>query len=233
MNYKFFSSLKIASILLLASASTVSGVFIPKSSTNLFTADQIGSLRKGKQQYIDFDLSSNLGRGRELSDGTQSVLESSRGGSIANSKTTLIAPTIYTVYTAMLTYIIYQLRDALVLKTLGSKALALVTGALIWDNGVIAIGSFFFRDASSNPTKYNILKLLSYPRFTLHAVGVPLQCVTVAEMGKAAGIGFLQSKLVQMAIALVAVIVVSRIILFSRILFGHSHLHSTKYRISI
>ena len=77
------------------------------------------------------------------------------------------------------------------------------------------------------------MKLLSYPRFTLHAVGVPLQCVTVAEMGKAAGIGFLQSKLVQMAIALVAVMVVSRIILFSRILFGHLLLHSTKYRISI
>lgn len=84
-------------------------------------------------------------------------------------------------YTASLIYIIYQLRDAIVTKTLGSTALAFVTGALIWDNAIISIGSFFFRDADTNPTKYKILKWLSYPRFTFHAVGVPLQCITVAD----------------------------------------------------
>lgn len=78
-------------------------------------------------------------------------------------------------------HIIYQLRDAIVTKTLGSTALAFVTGALIWDNAIISIGSFFFRDAYTNLTKYTILKWLSYPRFTFHAVGVPLQCITVGD----------------------------------------------------
>lgn len=124
-----------------------------------------------------------------------------------NDKNDLIAPSIYATYTAALIYIIYELRDAIVTTTLGSKALALVTGALIWDNIIISIGSFFFKDIASNPRKYKILETLSIPRFTLHAVGVPLQCITVAEMGKVAGVGFLQSDLVQMGVVAAAIFV--------------------------
>jgi hypothetical protein len=116
-----------------------------------------------------------------------------------------IAPSIYAAFTGILIYIIYELRDAVVLETLGSKALALVTGALIWDNLIISIGSIFFRDVESNPTKYTILKTLSWPRFTLHAVGTPLQCITVAEMGKAAGVGFLQSDIVQIGVVVASI----------------------------
>ena len=72
------------------------------------------------------------------------------------------------------------------------------------------MGSFFFRDITSNPAKYRLLKMLSHPRFTLHAIGVPMQCVTIAEMGKAAGVGFLQSSFVQSGIAVVAFVTVSR-----------------------
>eukprot|EP00573_Skeletonema_grethae_P002306 CAMPEP_0201687310 /NCGR_PEP_ID=MMETSP0578-20130828/1430_1 /ASSEMBLY_ACC=CAM_ASM_000663 /TAXON_ID=267565 /ORGANISM="Skeletonema grethea, Strain CCMP 1804" /LENGTH=322 /DNA_ID=CAMNT_0048171459 /DNA_START=59 /DNA_END=1027 /DNA_ORIENTATION=+ len=121
---------------------------------------------------------------------------------IDNGKNDLIAPSIYAAYTAALIFIIYQLRDAIVTKTLGSTALAFVTGALIWDNLIISIGSFFFKDIDTNPQKYKILKWLSYPRFTFHAIGVPLQLITVAEMGKFAGVGFLQSDVVQIGIIL-------------------------------
>lgn len=122
-----------------------------------------------------------------------------------NGKPDFIAPTIYAGFTAILVYIIYELRDAIITTTLGNKALALVTGALIWDNLVITIGSIFFRDVEENPTKYQILKTLSWPRFTLHAVGTPLQCITVAEMGKAADVGFLQSDIVQIGVVIAAI----------------------------
>lgn len=128
---------------------------------------------------------------------------------IDNGKADFIAPTIYATFTVALIYIIYQLRDAIALSTLGSSALSLVTGALIWDNAIISIGSIFFKDVETNPVKYNILKTLSYPRFTLHAVGVPLQWVTIAEMGKSVGIEILQNDITQIGIAMAAVIVVS------------------------
>lgn len=128
---------------------------------------------------------------------------------IDNGKNDLIAPSIYAAYTAALIFIIYQLRDAIVTKTLGSTALAFVTGALIWDNLIISIGSFFFKDIDTNPQKYKILKWLSYPRFTFHAIGVPLQLITVAEMGKFAGVGFLQSDVVQIGIILASFALVS------------------------
>jgi len=124
---------------------------------------------------------------------------------IDNGKNDLIAPSIYAAYTAALIFVIYELRDAIVTKTLGSKALAFVTGALIWDNLIISIGSFFFKDIGTNPEKYKILKGLSYPRFTFHAIGVPLQLVTVAEMGKFAGVELFQSDIVQIVIAIGAI----------------------------
>jgi len=124
-----------------------------------------------------------------------------------NLKDDRIAPSIYAGYTGLMIYMIYQLRDAITASTLGSFALSFVTGALIWDNMIISIGSFFFKDIETNPTKLKILKALSYPRFTLHAVGIPFQCVTIAEMGKAAGVGFLQSNFVQAAVIAVAAVV--------------------------
>lgn len=124
-----------------------------------------------------------------------------------NGRNDLIIPGIYAGFTGILIYIIYQLRDAFVLKTIGSKALALVTGALIYDNIAITIGSLFFRNVKENSTKYKILKAISYPRFTLHAVAVPFQCVTICEMGKFAGVGFLQNDLFRIAAVVVATVV--------------------------
>mmetsp|Transcript_5467 Transcript_5467/g.6394 ORF Transcript_5467/g.6394 Transcript_5467/m.6394 type:complete len:318 (+) Transcript_5467:49-1002(+) len=124
-----------------------------------------------------------------------------------NLKNDLIAPSIYASYTGLMIYSLYQLCAAITTSTIGSFALSFVTGALIWENMVISIGSFFFKDIDTNPTKFKILKALSYPRFTLHAVGIPFQCVTIAEMGKAAGVGFLKANFVQTAIIAVAAVV--------------------------
>ncbi len=123
-----------------------------------------------------------------------------------------LAPSISSTFTAALIYILYELRDVLWTipnPTLGFMSLSLVTGALIWDNLILALGSFFFRDIETNETKYKILKFLSWPRFTLHAVGVPLSYITIAEMGKFAGLGIFQNDLVQNGIILGALVLVS------------------------
>jgi len=139
----------------------------------------------------------------------QSESSTNNGGDIDNGRPDFIAPSIYAAFTAALIYIFYDIRDAIVTTTLGTKALTLVTIALIWDNLIITIGSIFFKgvDETNDPVKYQILKVLSWPRFTLHAVGVPLQWITVAELGKAAGVGFLQSDLVQMGVVVAGVVV--------------------------
>ncbi len=154
-------------------------------------------------QLLKKDMSTNEGEDQPLMKAVENPAD------IDNGKNDLIAPSIYAAYTAALIFIIYGLRDAIVTKTLGSTALAFVTGALIWDNMIISIGSFFFKDIDTNPQKYKILKWLSYPRFTFHAIGVPLQLITVAEMGKFAGVGFLQSDVVQIGIVVASFALVS------------------------
>lgn len=136
---------------------------------------------------------------------TDQKVFSTRGGLADNGRPDWIAPSIYAVFTFILIDVIYDLRDVLLhdrTKTLGYWALAFVTGALIWDNFVITIGSIFFRDASTNKFKHNLLKILSLPRFTFHSFATPLECITIAEMGKFAGVGFLQKKLVTLGITI-------------------------------
>lgn len=154
----------------------------------------VDTIRENKRGMMEFQPVSSLSRG-----GAKAVSEADDNG-----WNDLIAPTIYSSFTGILIYIIYQLRDAVTTRTAGSTALAFVTGALIWDNMIISLGSFFFRDADTNPTKYKILKFLSFPRFTLHAVAVPFQFITIAEMGKFAGVGFLQNNFVQIAVIVFA-----------------------------
>lgn len=160
--------------------------------------------------YSDIDYSLNFWKKEEPTQEVTSIkseISMDEGDQEDNGRNDLIAPGIYATFTAMLIFIIYDLRDSLVTTTLGTKALALVTGALIWDNLVITIGSLFFRDVEENPTKYKILEALSWPRFTLHAAASPLQCITVAELGKAADVGFLQSDLIQIGIIVASVVV--------------------------
>ncbi len=121
------------------------------------------------------------------------------------------AASIFTASTVAVIYIIYIFRDMIMNAepTVGFVSLLFVTVTLIWDKFVISLGSACFRDVETNATKYQILKLLSFPRFIFHAIGAPLQCITIAEMGKYAGLGCLQSDLVQAAFVVGAIAVVS------------------------
>lgn len=145
----------------------------------------------------------------ESSDPPSTPILTKRGGSsVDNGYPDFIAPSIYLIFAGALVYLIFELAKVdVVHDNNGYRILALVTGALIWDNLIIAVGSIFFRDVAEKPFQRTLLKCLSYPRFTLHAVGTPLQCITLAEMGKAAGIGILQSQLVQTAVIVLSVLV--------------------------
>jgi len=140
------------------------------------------------------------------SNGPTSALSIS-GGVVENGIPDIFAPAFFLTCAGIMTYLIYQLRDLNMPTTIGSKALSLTVGALIWDNLIIAVGSIFFKNAKTNPASYGLLKLLSFPRFTLHAVGTPLNIITVAEMGKKVGIPFLSSNLIQSVISAVCIIV--------------------------
>lgn len=140
------------------------------------------------------------------SNGPASALSIS-GGVVDNGIPDIVVPAFFLMFAGIMTYLIYELRDINMPATLGSKALSLTVGSLIWDNLIIAVGSIFFKDAKTQPVSHGLLKLLSFPRFTLHAVGTPLNIITVAEMGKAAGIPFLTSNLIQSVISAVCIIV--------------------------
>ncbi len=146
----------------------------------------------------------------------------SRGGSnvVDNGYPDFIAPSIYLLFTAALAFLISELAKVNTVKAppLGYRTLALVTGALIWDNFVITLGSFFFRGITSTSPRHSLLKWLSYPRFTLHAIGTPLQCISLAEMGKTAGVGFLQSGFAQTTV----VILSFALAFFDRLKFARS-----------
>ena len=55
--------------------------------------------------------------------------------------------------------------------------------------------------------KNSILKVLSFPRFTAHAVFIPFLFTTVAEIGKELGISWLESSKTQLIMIIAATIV--------------------------
>ena len=125
----------------------------------------------------------------------------------------IVAPAIFGCFSAALISLLYTMKDLSLRMSFGAKALNFVLRAVAWDNLIICIGSLFFSDAITNQTKYRVLKVLSYPRFIFHAVGVPFLLVTTAEIGEAAGISWLQNDLLQKLILVVsaAVAVISRV----------------------
>lgn len=97
--------------------------------------------------------------------------------------------------------------------TIGTWALFWTTLAVGWDDLIIGLGQPFFVDAKTDESKYNLLKTLSFPRFTAHAVLVPFLYATDAEIGKVMGIDWLQGDLVQTIIvaAAAALAIISRV----------------------
>jgi hypothetical protein len=102
--------------------------------------------------------------------------------------------------------------------TIGMWALLLTTAAVGYDNLIIGLGALFFGDAESNEKTYNTLKIISYPRFTAHAVLVPFLYITGAEIGKSIGVEWLQSDSIQTLMVAAA----ATLALLSRVRFANS-----------
>lgn len=97
--------------------------------------------------------------------------------------------------------------------TTGVRALFWTSVALFWDNFVIGIGKPFFSDVDTNEFKRNLLKTISYPRFTAHAVFLPFLYTTGAEIGNAMGVAWLQKRFIQtlMTVVAAAIGIISRV----------------------
>lgn len=78
-----------------------------------------------------------------------------------------------------------------------------VTIAVCYDNFIVGIGRLF----DKNDKRLRTLQRLSYPRFFLHFVGVPFLYTTSLEIGRAAGVTWLQSDAIHTAAVAVATLI--------------------------
>jgi len=126
--------------------------------------------------------------------------------------TNLAPSAFFLVSSASLVKLYVEIQASDFTMTPGIYALLFTTIAICWDNFIIGIGQPLFADVEANEEKFNLLKNLSFPRFTAHAVFLPFLYATVAEIGKAMGIEWLQSDLVQNGVIVAAAVlaVVSR-----------------------
>lgn len=134
-----------------------------------------------------------------------------------DTDTATIGPSIFFLtFAAMLGKLVLVLQESSLPITIGTSSLLFVSAAVAYDNLIIGLGDVLFPDARTNDGQYNILKLLSYPRFVFHASGVPLLFTTVAEIGRSAGVQWLDSDLIQNGIVAAAILLalVSRIHFF-------------------
>jgi hypothetical protein len=76
--------------------------------------------------------------------------------------------------------------------TAGFVILLVVALSLVWDNGMLAVGTAAFGDAATNPDTLWRLNICSQPRFIMHAAAVPLLAITAQEIGAANGVPWLQ-----------------------------------------
>jgi len=97
--------------------------------------------------------------------------------------------------------------------TIGIWSLFFTTIAVGYDNFIIGLGKPFFSDAETNKKQFDLLKVLSYPRFTAHAVLVPFLYTTGAEIGRAVGISWLEGDFIQtlLIVAAAALGIISRV----------------------
>ena len=126
----------------------------------------------------------------------------------------LLPSAIFLLSSASMALLAFEIRGSSSLpNTVGVWALFWTSLALFWDNGIIGIGKLLFSDVDTNESKFNLLKTLSYPRFTAHAVFVPFLYTTAAEIGKAMNIDWLQGTSTQtlMIVAAAVLGIVSRV----------------------
>jgi len=122
----------------------------------------------------------------------------------------------FLVFAAMLGKLFFEIQDSTLPTTIGTASLLIVTAAVGYDNLIIGLGANVFANAREDDNVREALKWLSYPRFVLHAVAVPFLYVTAAEIGKAAGVEWLQGDLIQngIPVASAALAIISRVRFF-------------------
>lgn len=131
-----------------------------------------------------------------------------------SGKGSLLPSAIFLLSSVSMAFLAFKVRGSSALPdTVGVWAMFWTSVALFWDNGVIGIGKPLFSDVDTNVSKKSLLKTLSYPRFTAHAVFVPFLFTTSAEIGKAMNIGWLQGSSIQTLtiVAAAAVGIISRV----------------------
>jgi hypothetical protein len=124
-----------------------------------------------------------------------------------DSITTLLPSAIFMGFAALLVKLVKNIQDSGLQRSIGVLALFFTSVTVGYDNFIIGLGKLFFADAETNERKRSILKVLSYPRFTAHAVFVPFLFTTVAEIGKGVGITWLESSNIQLIMIIAATVV--------------------------
>lgn len=145
--------------------------------------------------------------------GTELSVNKSGQSSSAEVEPNLLPSIFFLLSAASLGKLAVDIYSSSLPTTIGIWSLFFTTIAVGWDNFIIGLGKPFFSDAETNEEQYNILKTLSFPRFTAHAVLVPFLYTTGAEIGKAAGVEWLQGDFLQTAliVAAAAVGIISRV----------------------
>lgn len=78
-------------------------------------------------------------------------------------------------------------------QTVGSLVVVAVAAALVWDNGLLALGSIVFPEAAKSQAAFSRLAAWSQPRFYAHAFLTPLLALQTTRLGARAGIAWLQA----------------------------------------
>ena len=131
-----------------------------------------------------------------------------------NKKITELAPSgVFLLSAAALLELFVQIQQADLTLTPGTWALIMTTLAVAYDNLIIGLGKPLFPQARTNTAQHDLLRHLSFPRFTAHAVFVPFLYATTAELGQVCGVEWLQGAGIQTAVLVAATVlgVVSRV----------------------
>lgn len=135
-------------------------------------------------------------------------LKTSEEESTSTATAPKIGPSVFFLgFAAMLAKLVFTIQDSSLPITVGTSTLLFVSAAVAYDNLVIGLGDILFPNARTNELQYTTLKWLSYPRFIFHASGVPFLFTTVAEIGKYAGIEWLESNWIQQGIVGAAIVI--------------------------
>lgn len=127
---------------------------------------------------------------------------------VEKTKTATIGPSVFFLsFAGMLGNLVHAIQNSSLPITVGTSSLLFVSASVAYDNLIIGLGDILFPEARTNDTQYTILKWLSYPRFVLHASGVPFLSTTVAEIGQYSGVEWLDNILIQNGIVGVSIVV--------------------------